>query len=200
MTIQGHRVSTALAEDTYLDPDGRQRSLLEDYEMGPVLLEDTSKGLMHQVWTLTYDAGTDWLTVTPDVGDPENVLQVADLTQCSFTFDQTGHVNISYTVGGIGYLWWWNTDTSVRSTTNFGSIITPTLALDDKRPTQNANSDIILYYTKLTGELTYTLYTREQRDRYETEYTMQAGLPPYIYKCGMHKGLRQQISLRRAYI
>ena len=198
MTIQGNRVSTALSTDDYIDPDGRQRSLMNDFELGPILKEDTTKGLMYQVWELTWDPVTTWLRITPDVGAVQNIRKVANVTQCSFTFDQLGHVNLAYTVASVGYLYWWDTDISNWTETNFGDIITPTLALDDKRTFQNANSDIILYYTKLTGPDSYTLYTREQRDRFADEYTMQAGLPPYIFKCGMHTGLRQQISLRRS--
>lgn len=196
MTIREHRLSTQVVAGTFLDPDGRDRQLDEDYELGPLAPNDTSLGIAYQPWHLTWDGGTGDFTITPETaGTPVAVLNAAGVTQCSLAFDNNAHVNIAYTANGNAYLYWYDTLITNWTTTNFGpDFITPTLTLDDKRDTQSVINDIILWYTKLNpdGE-TYNLYTREQRDRFLTPYDMGA-FQPYLYKIGMDSGLRIQIA------
>lgn len=190
------RMSTQVAAADWIPPDDFNRALDEDYEAGPIALNDPSAGLSHQNWHLTWDFTTGDFTVTPEtIGSPSVVLNAAGVTQCSLAFDNNGHVNIAYTVaGGTAYLYWYDTVAAGWVTTplEFGAV-TPTLCLDDKRTTQTQNNDIILWYTKKQPDDTYTLYRRRQRDQFLTAKPMLLGIPPYIYKVGMHKEFRIQI-------
>jgi hypothetical protein len=165
--------------------------------MGPLAPENTSLGLMYQVWKLTWDFATDNFIITPEITlTPVIVLNHADVTQCSLAFDQNAHVSIAFTAGGQAKLYWYDSVPADWVTTNlpFGAT-TPMLALDDKRTTQTLANDVLLYYTIKQLDDTYNLYQRRQRDRYLTEYLQLTGAPPYIYKQGMQNTLRIQLGL-----
>ena len=82
-------------------------------------------------------------------------------------------------------------------TTDLGSdVITPSIALDDKRVSQNSANDMLLWYSKPDGGGAYNLYMLRQRDRFLTEYLMESGIStPYITKLGMNDGLRVQFTV-----
>lgn len=199
MAIINNKLSTQALSGDWLSPDDRSRSLDEDYEAGPIALNDVSSGLSYQPWHLTYDDGTGDFTVTPETtGSPVVVLNVLLVTQCSFAFDQNGHVNIAYISNGQAFLYWFDTDVANWVTTQleFG-VFSPTLCLDDKRTTQSNSSDILMFYTKedLVIPETYNLYYRQQRDRFTIERELLAAAPKFIYKLGMHNALRVQLGL-----
>jgi len=196
MAVTQNRLSTTLVPDDFIVPDERNRYLDFDYEMGPIALNDTSAGLKYQVWSLTWNGGTNNFTATPEtVGSPVNVLNVANVTQCTLAFDQNGHVNIAYTAAGVAKLYWYDTLVAAWVTTTLTNAITPTVCLDDKRSTQLSANDILLFYTKLQVDGSYNLYHKVQRERFLNEYLYKTGVKPYIYKCGMHQGLRVQLGM-----
>ena len=194
------RMSTEPAPGLYLDPDDRQRSLVEDWERGPIELNDVSQGLFFQNWKLTWESLTGNFVVTPQAfGFPTTVLfAIPGITQCSFAFDKNGHVNVSYTSNGLPYLYWYDTVSAGWTTTALPVTVNcPTLTLDDKRKMESANNDIILWWTEYQITGNYTLYRALQRDRFSplVPKLMQTGLPKNIFKCGMNTGLRVQLSL-----
>lgn len=194
MTIREHRLSTTVVQSDWISPDERTRSLDEDYEAGPIALNDTSQGLKNQVWHLTWDFASGDFTATPETtGSPQVVLNATSVTQCSLAFDQNAHINIAYTSGGVAFLYWYDTVADNWTTTQLGSsVITPTLTLDDKRQRQTNSSDVLLWYTKQNPDGSTNLYTKEQRDRYLIEYDM-GPFPRYLYKLGMNVGFRVQV-------
>lgn len=196
MTVWAHRLSSSVRSGSYLSPDERSRDLDEDYEQGPIALNDISQGMDYQAWHLTWDSGTGNFTVTPETtGSPVVVLNAPSVTQCSLAFDQNGHVHIAYTSALYPYLYWYDSVLGSWATLAmpFG-ITTPTVCLDDKRPRQIDVNDILLFYTKpnMAGDA-YDLYYREQRDRFGIEYLLAYDFPPYIYNLGMNDVLRVQI-------
>lgn len=200
MAIPENRMSTEVVPDDYIPPDDRDRfNLNTDYEAGPVALNDPSQGLAYQPWVLTWSGITNKFTVTPEItGSPQALITVANVIQCSFAFDQNGHVNIAYTVGANAYLYWY--DTSVASwvqTLLAAGTNSPTLCLDDKRSTQTQSSDVMLWYTKKQLDLSYNLYKRQQRERYLVEKKMADGVYPFIHKLGMHRRFRNQLTLHQ---
>jgi hypothetical protein len=95
MTVRQHRMSTVPHVGAYLDPDGRTFTINEDWEQGPLALNDSSLGLAYQAWHLTFAAGD--FTMTPeDTGPPVVVLSGIDSVQCSCAFDQNAHVTIAW--------------------------------------------------------------------------------------------------------
>jgi hypothetical protein len=65
------------------------------------------------------------------------------------------------------------------------------VCLDDKRPLQNAVSDVILAYTR-SGNL----YFRAQRDRYLVEYPLATAVTGTLDKVGMNTVNRLQFEFR----
>ena len=199
MAAPENRFSTTVVSDEFLDPDGRFRTLNEDYEAGPIALNDPSAGLYYQPWRLTWSNVTNFFTVTPEItGTPQSVLTAADVKYCSFAFDQNGHVNIAYQQeNDTTWLYWYDTvgDAWVTDQLDAGTWV-PTLLLDDKRQTQTQANDVQLFYTRQQPNLSWNLYMRQQRDRYLIEYEMATAVLPYIHKSGMHRGLRVQLALK----
>jgi hypothetical protein len=197
MSIPDDKLSVDPLPGIWLSPDELFHLPIEDYEAGPLAIGDTSKGLHHQIWKLTYDGGTGDLIVTPEVTlTPVTIITVANVTQCTFAFDQNGDVTIAYTVGGVAFMYWYDTDEPAWVTTQLADGVTnPTVCLDDKRTTQTNSSDILLLYTIEETPGVFTLYSREQRDRFTDETLLKVGTRQYIRKLGMHKELRVQIGL-----
>lgn len=192
------RMSTQVVQGNWLSPDDRNRpSYITDYEAGPIALNDPSSGLKYQPWVLTWDFATGDFTATPeDTGAPSVVHNASAVSQCSVAFDQNGHINISYTASGRGYIWWYDSLAAGHVTTQLPiEVITPTITLDDKRSTQTQASDIILWWTEDQGDGTYKLYRALQRDRFDPLVPKEqaASVPPYLYKCGMNNGFRLQL-------
>jgi hypothetical protein len=197
MAIPENRLSTIPITADWLSPDERDRIWTEDYEAGPIAIGDPSAGQAYQSWHLTYADGTGTFTVTPETtGSPVDVRTgILNVTQCTFAFDQNGNVTLAYTESGVAKLYWYDTAQQKFVTDTITDAIFPSVCMDDKRTTQNTANDIALFYTKQQPDTTYNLYYRKQRERFLTEYELEAGVPPYVYKFGMHAGLRIQIGL-----
>lgn len=194
MAIAQDRLSTTLVEAPYLDPDSRDRSLAVDYEDGPLAINNVTLGLQYQPWVLTYN-GTNFVLTPENVGPPVNILIVANIKYASFAFDRTGRPNICYTTNTDQcFLYWYDTVAQNFVTTAYPTVHHGMLSLDDKRLMEAGGSDIIFWYTRYVTDR-YNLYTRKQGNRYTVEYPMKVDVYPYIYKAGMHKGLRGQVTL-----
>lgn len=195
MSIPEHRLSTTVVPDDYIPPDERDRYLLIDYEAGPIALNDNSAGVAYQPWTLSYNPMTGEMTATPETtGSPVVVLTVMNVSQLSFAFDQNSHINVAYTANGSPYLYWYDSVAGDWVTDMLDNdYVGPTLTMDDKRITQSNSNDVLLWYTKQQPDFTWRCYTREQRDRFTIEYDM-GPCEKWIYKCGMHSGLRVQVT------
>ena len=200
MAILEERLSTAVAAGNYLSPDEYARPLLEDKELGPIFLGDPSQGSRYQDWHATYDPvlGNIWLT--PAITGvaisalPAPVLAISEL---SFAFEQSGNITVTYRTMGVVYLYYFDTNIAAYATIVIPDAVSSMLTLDDKRETQESNSDVLLWYSKLELDLSYSVHYRQQRERFITERVLQAsGLPRYPWKLGMNDGLRVQLSMR----
>lgn len=203
MAIPEGRLSTdwAATEGAFTIPEDRAFYAYVNYERGPIAIEDTSEGLLYQNWTFSWDSGTGLVTATPETTGSPSVIPGLSIPACSIlscTFDQNGRVSVAY-INGNGYLFWYDTDLATTVTTDLGTDIRGiALYLDDKRSTQNAFNDMLLWYTKVNGPV-YDLYMLRQRDRFLTEYLMTSGLELYhIHNTGMSSNLRGQLTLKSA--
>ena len=80
MSILQNRLSDEPDPSPYLPPDDIDHTLNDDWERGPIALNDSSGGMAYQDWHLTYAAGD--FTLTPsDVGAPSVVLTGQDSAQ-----------------------------------------------------------------------------------------------------------------------
>lgn len=195
MAIPENRLSTTFVDGVYIPPEQLDRSdLLEDYEGGPIGVTDTSGGLNYQVWRLSY-VDPDFTIYPQTIGSSSVILSAAGCEQVSFCFDQNARPSACYIIGGSAFLYWYDSTQAQYVTTEFAGIVSCILSMDDKRDLQIGANDIIFWYTKEVAPGTYNLYQRTQRERFLTEYLMAEGTYQYLFKAGMHDGLRGKITL-----
>ena len=198
MSILQNRLSDEPIVSPYIPPDDVDHGLNEDWERGPIGVNDSSAGMAYQDWHLTFAGGT--FTVTPQTtGSPTNVLTGQDSVQCTFCFDQTGQPTISWIDSlNRGFIYWLDIQTGQPEIFAFQAPVTSVgLCLDDKRPRQVRVNDMLLWYTiNSTRSANHALYYRQQRDRFLTPYLLADPVWPYIHKLGMNSELRVQVTLK----
>jgi hypothetical protein len=176
-----------------LGPDNIGASLFVDYERGGVAITDTSLGLDYQDWQCRYNAATGQVFINP-VGDPDTFhVTIAGASEMCFAFDQSMRPVLAYMVGEMAKLRWYDSLISDFTISDFPGVRSPRLTLDDKRPSQIANSDVIFGYIKSNGDLCY----RQQRDRFAVERVLHTGVDPSnrIVRIGMASNLRLQFEI-----
>lgn len=164
-------LSTTPVPAPFLPPRQNVRALpadgLTDQHYGGRALADPSAGITYQVWTASI-SGTDINLSAPSV--PEfTVLSGVAAAWVALAFDQNAREFIAYAdgLGNASYYWYDSTIPGFRTSALVGPVFRVFAALDDSRPVESANSDILLAY-----ERSGTLYLRAQRDRYGTEYNL----------------------------
>lgn len=189
--IPEQRLSTTPVPAGYREQTVRPDPLV-DYEMGGVALQDPSEGLLVKLWTVRYDKLTENVLLSA-IGVSETIaFSRPDITQVSLAFDQNMNPFIAFVEAGVSKFWWYDPTIpgQVFEESLIASAITPQCTLDDKRPTQTGNSDIILAYVRAGS-----FYYRQQRDRYLTEYLLEAGVSGGLKWMGMNTKLRLQFDL-----
>ena len=184
-------LSTVAVPSTFEPPRNRFKEDLLDYELGGVALNDATQGLRVKVWRGQYIDGAIVLDAPGVV--PTEVFVAADISEFQFTFDQNMQPFVTYIQDGQARYRWYDATIPdfVIHDLPVGAI-TPRCALDDKRRTQGAVSDIILAYA-----LADTLYMRVQRDRYGTDYVLAAALAgAELEQVGMNNLGRFQFRLK----
>ncbi|MBK7024479.1 MAG: hypothetical protein IPH41_13575 [Sulfuritalea sp.] len=195
MSLPGDALPNAVAAVALQLPDDLGRpTLVVDYEIGGIALNDGTQGLQVQNWRARL-VGNE-IRVAPDPYTTETVLvTAAGITQLSIAFDQNMNPVVAYVQSGLTKLYWYSTALEAMTTTTFAADVrSPFLCMDDKR---NAASllninDVLLFYVR-TNRLCY----RQQRDSYNTERTLAwfDGAAVTIKKAGMNYGLRMQVEL-----
>ena len=172
-----------------------------DYEWGPIAISDPSRGSMYQIWRARMENNFVYLSA-PNV--PEFVLlDLPNVTEISFTFDQNGRHIFVYVQAGVVKMHWYDTALGDYTTTTYaGDLVTPRITLDDKREMQRGISDVVLFYVKPVRNeqneiIEGALYMRMQRDRYLIEYPMATSLTGGIVKCGMMNNWRLGVQLEQ---
>lgn len=168
--IPDNRFSSTTIRGQLLNPWSRDRKI--SYQWGPVQIQDPSQGLLVKLWTLRAE-GT--AAVLSAAGSPPVTVftRAAVLDNVNLAFDQNGRPCVCFEEEGTGnsYLYWFD---PVPNEPTFmaipGDAVSPRITLDDARPFNGANSDVILGYIR-AGVVRY----RMQRDRFTVEYTPPIG-------------------------
>lgn len=192
----GSPSSTPVIAD-YLAPDNiivpRAERLLLDYEMGGIHLSDPSVGLQYQQWKMWKAVDNNIKVSTITDTDITTIFNSPLTTELSFTFDQSMRLAMTYVENTTAKYRWFDTFLGATVTTSIpDGAYSPVMALDDKRPENGGNSDILLIY--LRGN---ACYYRLQRDRFLIEY-LYANIPPGVSRIvnwGMNKQYRFQIQI-----
>lgn len=181
-------LSTTAQPAQFLERVNSSRVPLVDYEMGGAALNDSSAGLWVKLWRVRVDG--DVVLLGPDGETEQSAFTRPGISEVALAFDQNMQPVVAFVQDGQAWLWWYDSAVPGMVFTQIAGAVNPRLTLDDKRPVQVASSDVILAY--LRGG---SLYYRQQRDRYLTEYLLSADPP-----CGglasvcMSKGGRLQFS------
>ncbi len=159
-------LSTTPVPAPLLQPDSWSKSTYLDFEKGGIAISDPSQGLDSYTWKVWIDNGNVFCNrIDLDDDEAHYLFFVEDARNLGLAFDQNMNVAISYQLGPVCYLYWYDSTVSNYVTTKFPGCRSPGITLDDKRNGQSSNSDILLFYIKLDK-----LYFRMQRDRYLIEY------------------------------
>lgn len=163
-------LSTSPQPSTYIERVNSTLNPLVDYEMGGTALNNASAGLWVQLWRVRVDG--DVVYLGPEDGDEAPAFIRPGITEVALAFDQNMQPVIAFVQNGVAWLWWFDSTVPGMVFTQIPGALNPRLTLDDKRAVEAANSDVILAY--LRGG---SLYYRQQRDRYLTEYLLTANPP-----------------------
>jgi hypothetical protein len=160
-----------------------------DYEDGGIKQNNPSSGHLYQRWRCRIFG--DYVVLDAEEVLPQVIFVGAELTECSIAFDQNMRPTLVVVEAGQAKLQWFDSSVGEQVITFLDpDVVTPRVTLDDKRPGQISNSDIILAYVRLGG-----LYYRQQSDRFLIEYFLDAGPHTGINKIGMNKHFRLQFSM-----
>jgi hypothetical protein len=191
--LPGNAASSIPVVGTMLAPDNIGSSLFVDYERGGLAITDASLGLDYQDWQCKYNDATGEVFINPVGAADALYLIIPSASEMCFAFDQQMRPVLAYVVDDIIRLRWYDTTVSAFVVTDFVGARSPKLTLDDKRPAQLANSDVIFAYIKTNGDLCY----RQQRDRYLVERVLHSGVDPAnrLIALGMASNLRLQFEI-----
>lgn len=176
-----------------LSPDSRVTSPGVDWERGGTALQNAAQGHDVKDWRCWVDGHR--VMVQAGLDAPVALFAAGGISEVSLAFDQAMRYCVAYVQNGVARLRWFDTLAGEHIITDLPGARCPRVTLDDKRGSQIASCDIVLAY--LRGD---TLYCRQQRDRFETEYTVRAGLYPnaVLRNVGMNRQWRLQFDLAMA--
>lgn len=204
MSLPSDVFSTTPVLGQFTGPRALPVSGLVDYEHGGVAIQDPSRGLMYQTWRARV-IGRDIFLSAPNTPEFVAYAGSAIITEVSLAFDQNMRPAIAFVEGGRAKLLWYDSAIPGETVTELAAaVITPRVALDDKRQSQLGISDIILAYLRDGA-----LYYRQQRDRFLVEIDPTADMPEEereaaraqvaasggLIKIGMNRQLRLQFML-----
>lgn len=175
--------------------------LVQDWELAGVYLNDPSQGLSVKVWHLeaVYNEDTEEVDVVLSapggvaVGEPSRVLfSGEDITEVALAFDQNMNVVVAYVQDSEAKLYWWDpTETAMVHTTLPAGARSPRLCMDERRPFNISASDVLLSYVR--GGNLYVCY---QRDRYQDEILLRAGVGSDCYIVSMARNNQSRVQWR----
>lgn len=171
---------------------------LKDYETAGVALNDGSQGVNLKLWKLQVINEKKEVQVSA-LGVPWTTLFVRSnpIAEASLAFDNNMNPFVAFVEeGGSAFIYWFDSLDSTQKITSLpAGVINPRCCIDDHRSMMSLTSDIVLAYLR-SG----SLYVRYQRERYQIEHLMQAGLgaDARLVDVGMNRGLRFQWWLRNA--
>lgn len=193
--IPQDKLSDPPAPAVFLPPRDRWRDLLVDYENGGVALNDPSEGLNVRVWRCQFIDGDFVIDSPPDVAPIVAYTPTVPAVELGLAFDQNMQPFLVWIdEEGDAYFRWFDPTIPGFDVVQLPSgTITPRCVLDDKRDFAGplGLSDVILTYMREGS-----LYFRQQRDRFATEYELASGYEGWqLGQFGMNRRLRLQWQL-----
>jgi hypothetical protein len=168
MALPDNALSSTPVASPLIAPDSDPRAdFSEDYERAGVAVNDPTQGLDVKTWRGWTDGTSVFVAPLPTLSPVTTVVTGANITEVALSFDQNMEPTVAYVEGGMVKLRWYDSQAGSTVTTSWLGVRSPMLTLDDKRATAGSTSDIIFAYIR-DGQARY----RQQRDRYNVEYTL----------------------------
>lgn len=182
----------AAIRGSYLAPDHQTKQPFVDWELGGIAIQDPSKGLTYQLWTVRWDPGTNVVTLqAARTGVAVELFTEQAVTDIALSFDQNMRWCVATRVAGGVNLRWYDSSANAYVITEFPGASSPRLALDDKRDEQvnMGVTDIVLTFIRAQK-----VYWYLQRDRFLVEHSHPTVFPAgtVIRRFGMTDKLRLQ--------
>jgi hypothetical protein len=191
--LPGNNISSITQYAPFLDADKLPTNNLLDYEMGGIALNDGTKGLNFQLWTLRLTGNN--VIISANTVSPTTLFSGTHITEISLTFDQNMNPVVAYVQSGQPKLYWFDSLVNLQVLTDLDPTIrTPRVCMDDKRrlTTQLGQNDAILGYIRNNN-----LYYCQQRERYTVERLLASNVRGRLVKIGMNKGNRLQFMIKK---
>jgi len=189
--IPQQRLSTTPVRSTFV-LQRPQPTLTRSRHLGGIAVGDASQGFNVQVWTLETNGTT--VTLAGELVAPVTLFTGTGITEVSLAFDLNMRPFVAFVAGGVAQFRWWDSTVQQFVITPIRTgAIRPRCTLDDSRPGQSQNADVILAY--MVGS---ALFFRAQRDRYTIEYPLATGLFNLLDAVGMGVNLRLHFALGAA--
>ena len=167
--IPEERLSNDVIRGALLNPWSRKDT--ESFHWGPLAVQDPSAGLNVQLWTMRA-VGPALVLGAPGVPESTWFTHSQNVIQASLAWDQNARPVVAFVdAGGSAFLRWFDPVPNAVVTDPLLYATTPRVTLDDSRPLNLGNSDVILGYVR-DGLLRY----RRQRDRFTVEHTPTQGV------------------------
>lgn len=165
---------------------------LIDYDVGGIALNNTSQGLLYQIWTYeAIDIGA-YVSAPNTAGKILLFEATTPIEIIRGTFDQNMNPMVAYKQSNQWHYWWFDTISGSMITSDLPSDVdSVSVVLDDKRQLEATGSDVLLFYTR-SG----SLYHRRQRDRYTVELLLREGIGGKLVRTDMNGINRLQIKLQ----
>lgn len=166
--IPEDRFSSVTFSGKLLNPFSMNR--LTSQCWGPIHIQDPSEGLLYQIWTAVV---VNFSVYIEAANTPRTLLftRGSEIQNISVAFDQNGRPCIAFQQSLNSYLYWFD---PVPNDYVFYEIPdnakSPCVTLDDARPLNLSNSDVILAYVRAD-----TIMYRIERERFQTEYIPEIG-------------------------
>lgn len=171
---------------------------LTAWELGGVALNDPSLGLAVKLWTakLEIDRETGVGSVYVEAAGVAKTLLFSGvgIDEIDACFDQNMNPFVAYMQSGQGRFYWYNPVVGGMDHSDLpAGCYDLRCSLDDKRPFNIAESDIVLSYIRAGN-----LCMRYQRDRFTVEHVLRDDLGPSVrlVSMAMNTGSRMQWRLR----
>ena len=195
--LPDNELSTLAVVRGYNDPVKRPGDFLTDWERGGIGLNDSSTGMLVQLWTLQVlkdvDAPPLLRVVVSSPIVPETLLFTGnDITEASLSFDQNMNPFVAFVQAGQAKIYWYDPVVPGQVTTDLAAdVVSPRCCIDQKDPLDIANSDNILAYIRDGW-----LRLRYQRDRYTVEHDMCEVGDALLVSVAMNVGNQLQFRMR----
>jgi hypothetical protein len=155
---------------------------------GGIALSDPSEGRLYQNWEISYDGAN--INIKPVLSSVVFTLPMPGVLTVSLAFDNNMGLAFAWQTLAGSNLYYFDTDLSAYTTKIFPGTTSCRVCVDEPRDYYNADSDVMIGYTRSN-----TLYYRQQRDKYNIEYTVGA-TNRTLRKMAPSLGNRLQFELR----